>query len=103
MIDWQDEFDGTGSPKNWYPFLGYTPVEHSTKNEKGLRWNGKDEDSSEMYAAKTEQHWLNGPQRLWSSWRQVIRPLSRPGILRVHYELDDPHAQQRSEQRLPSR
>ena len=63
-IDWQDEFDGTGLPENWYPFLGYTPEDFANKTEKGIRWNGKDEDSSQMYSAKKGQHWLNGKGQL---------------------------------------
>ena len=63
-LDWQDEFDGTGTPEAWHPFLGYTPVEYAEKTEKGLRWNGKDEDSAQMYSAKTGQHWLNGNGQL---------------------------------------
>ena len=63
-LDWQDEFNGTGLPKKWYPFLGYTPVEFARKTEKGLRWNGKMENSAQMYSAKTGQHWLNGKGQL---------------------------------------
>lgn len=63
-IDWQDEFDGTGEPKNWHPFLGYTPTDFRKRTEKGIRWNGKTEDSSQMYSAKSGHHWLNGEGQL---------------------------------------
>ena len=63
-IDWQDEFDGTGEPKKWYPFLGHTPTDFTDKNEKGLRWTGKSEDTSWMYTSKTGNHWLNGEGQL---------------------------------------
>ncbi len=63
-IQWQDEFDGSGIPENWHPFLGYTPPDFSKRTEKGLRWNGKTEDSSQMYSAKSGHHWLNGEGQL---------------------------------------
>ena len=64
VIDWQDEFNGTGLPENWYPFLGYTPEEFTNKKEKGLRWNGATEETSQMYSSKRGQHWLNGKGQL---------------------------------------
>ena len=64
VIDWQDEFDGTGEPENWYPFLGYTPDEFAEKSVKGIRWNGQTEDSAQMYSAKSGHHWLNGKGQL---------------------------------------
>jgi len=63
-IDWQDEFDGKGSPKKWYPFLGHTPTDFADRTEKGLRWTGKTEDSSWMYTSKTGNHVLNGKGQL---------------------------------------
>jgi hypothetical protein len=63
-IDWQDEFDGKGLPKNWHPFLGYTPTDFADRTEKGIRWNGKTEDTSQMYSAKSGHHWLNGEGQL---------------------------------------
>lgn len=64
VIDWEDEFDGKGSPKNWYPFLGYTPTDFADRTEKGIRWNGNTEDSAQMYSAKSGHHWLNGEGQL---------------------------------------
>ena len=64
VIDWRDEFDGSGAPKNWYPFLGYNPEAYASKSEKGLRWNGKTEDTSQMYSVKSGHHWLNGEGQL---------------------------------------
>ena len=63
-IEWQDEFDGTGSPEKWYPFLGPTPTDFTDKTEKGLRWTGNTEDTSWMYTSKTGNHWLNGEGQL---------------------------------------
>ena len=64
VLDWQDEFEGTGEPEKWYPFLGFTPDEFSSKAEKGIRWNGKTEESSQMYSSKSGNHWLNGKGEL---------------------------------------
>ncbi|MFK7768568.1 MAG: family 16 glycosylhydrolase [Mariniblastus sp.] len=63
-IDWQDEFDGTGFPRNWYPFLGYTPTDFEERTEKGIRWSGATEDTAWMYTSKTGNHWLNGDGQL---------------------------------------
>ena len=60
VIDWQDEFEGDGEPENWYPLLGYNHVDFAEKSEKGIRWNGKTEDTAQMYSAKSGHHWLNG-------------------------------------------
>ncbi len=63
-IEWQDEFEGSGLPEKWYPFLGHTPADFTDKTEKGLRWTGKTEDTSWMYTSKTGNHWLNGEGQL---------------------------------------
>ena len=64
VIQWQDEFEGSGEPENWYPFLGHTPTDFKDKTEKGLRWNGKTEQTAQMYSTKSENHWLNGEGQL---------------------------------------
>ena len=64
VIQWQDEFEGSGEPENWYPFLGHTPTDFKDKTEKGLRWNGKTEQTAQMYSAKSGNHWLNGDGQL---------------------------------------
>ena len=63
-VDWQDEFDGTGEPKKWFPMLGYDPDAFATKKAKGLRWTDAKEDSAWMYSTKTGNHWLDGKGNL---------------------------------------
>lgn len=69
-LDWSDEFSGEGELKDWYPMLGYTPTEFNKNDEKGLRWNGRSEDTAQMYSVREGQHWLNGEGQL------VIRAVS---------------------------
>jgi beta-glucanase (GH16 family) len=63
-LDWSDEFSGDGAVEQWYPMLGYTPGDYTTKTEKGLRWNGKTEDTARMYSTQSGNHWLNGDGQL---------------------------------------
>ena len=64
VLDWNDEFSGTGLPDKWYPLLGYNIDDFATKTEKGIRWSGATEDTSAMYSTKTGNHWLNGMGKL---------------------------------------
>lgn len=63
-LDWADEFEGKGAPEKWYPFLGYNPDSFAKNELMGLRWSGPTADSSHMYSAKTDHHWLNGEGQL---------------------------------------
>lgn len=64
QLEWSDEFSGTGQPTAWHPMLGYTPGDYQNNNEKGLRWNGPTENTSQMYSTRTGNHWLNGQGQL---------------------------------------
>jgi len=60
VLDWNDEFSGSGSPTKWFPMLGYTPNEFDDNDEKGLRWTGSTENTSAMYSTREGNHWLEG-------------------------------------------
>ena len=64
VLDWQDEFDGTGEVTKWFPMIGYNSEAYKVETEKALRWSGKTEDSAWMYSTKTGNHWLDGEGNL---------------------------------------
>lgn len=64
VLDWADEFSGTGMPKNWYPFIASNKEEYAKRTEKGLRWAGGNENTAAMYSTKTGNHWLDGEGNL---------------------------------------
>lgn len=63
-LDWADEFSGNGMPDKWFPLLGYDAPSFQKNKKKGIRWNGKTEESAAMYSTKTGNHWLNGEGQL---------------------------------------
>ncbi|MFG0255677.1 MAG: family 16 glycosylhydrolase, partial [Rhodopirellula sp. JB053] len=64
QLEWADEFDGRGEPKNWYPLLGYDPTAFRENTAKGLRWSGASEDTAWMYSTKSGNHILDGKGHL---------------------------------------
>ena len=60
VMDWNDEFEGTGEPDQWYPMLGFDPDSFANANEKGLRWSGTTADTSWMFSTRSGNHWLDG-------------------------------------------
>ena len=77
-LDWNDEFNGTGLPNQWYPMLGYNPDDFATQNEKALRWTGSTANTAWMYSTKTGNHWLNGNGKL------VLRAIADKTSTNVH-------------------
>ena len=60
VLDWADEFEGTGQPDKWFPMLGYNPPAFQKNESKGLRWSGSTEESAWMTSTKTGNHLLSG-------------------------------------------
>jgi len=77
-LDWNDEFNGTGLPGQWFPMLGYNPDAYANNTEKALRWTGNTANTAWMYSTKTGNHWLNGNGKL------VMRAISDKTSSNVH-------------------
>ncbi|MEO0514807.1 MAG: glycoside hydrolase family 16 protein [Planctomycetota bacterium] len=77
-IDWQDEFNGSGEPANWYPLLGYDPGEYNSKDEKGIRWAGGTENTAWMYSTSYDNLMPDGNPTYWldGNGHLVLRAVS---------------------------
>ncbi|MDA8744270.1 family 16 glycosylhydrolase [Rubripirellula amarantea] len=73
-LEWQDEFEGTGLPENWYPHLGTNPEEVSNEiaaaaaenriPEYPLRYGPYDGNNAWMFSTGYGNHWLDGSGNL---------------------------------------
>lgn len=99
-LDWNDEFEGTGEPTEWYPLLGYNPDEFANYSEFGIRHTDPnpvftDPESAWMYSTKYSNNMPDGKGTYWldGSGHLVMRAVSEKNdVVNAGWPSDGPKA-----------